>query len=193
MSKISCSHVFLQVEKQNIQSAIIEKLGIKWDYADSTGQGGSTTTGNVARRLLFKSENRRIITDLIQSVSDREVAERIAVLLSTILRALSSDRKVNVDEYKKLCTELNLLLLREVSWVSITPSLHKVLAHSWELIEVNDGRGLKNLSEEGFEATNKRLRLYRIKLSRKNNQINNLTDCFKRLWVKSDGACARRA
>ena len=64
--------------------------------------------------------------------------------------------------------------------------MHKILAHSWELVEINGGTGLKAWSEEGMEANNKRLRLYREKLSRKNNQVSNLTDCFRRLWVGSD-------
>ena len=52
----------------------------------------------------------------------------------------------------------------------------------------------KRLSEEGFEANNKRLRMYREKLSRKNNQISNLEDCFKRLWAGSDPlVCQQRA
>lgn len=132
----------------------------------------------MARRLLFEPENRKRITDSILNESDRKIAEKVGASLSTILRALSSDKRILVAEYKNVCTKLNLLLLNQVSWASITPSLHKVLAHSWELIEANDETGLKALSEEGFEANNKRLRLYRIKLSRQNNQLNNLTDCF---------------
>ena len=71
-------------------------------------------------------------------------------------------------------------------WVVVTPSLHKLLAHAWELIEVNDCRGLKSWSEEGIESVNKHLRLIRTRLSRKNNQLINLHDCFSRLWIGSD-------
>ena len=40
-------------------------------------------------------------------------------------------------------------------WISITPSLHKLLSYSWELIELNDERGLRNLDKSGLEGNNK--------------------------------------
>ena len=61
-------------------------------------------------------------------------------------------------------------------WISITPSLHKVLAHSWELIENNDGYGLGSLDESGLEGCNKILRHVRTNLSRKQSQKSNLVD-----------------
>ena len=74
----------------------------------------------------------------------------------------------------------------EGPWISIMPSLHKVLAHSWELIELNDGMGLGNLDEAGLEGCNKILRKIRIQLSRKNSQNSNLIDTLNRMWVASD-------
>ena len=65
-------------------------------------------------------------------------------------------------------------------------NLAQSLAHSCELIEANDGRGLNIWSEGGIEANNKRLRMYRQKLSRKTGQMANLEDCFKWLWLGSD-------
>ena len=53
-------------------------------------------------------------------------------------------------------------------WASITPTLHKLLAHSEELIrETNSGYILKCFSEEGTESCNKLIRKYRESLSRK--------------------------
>ena len=37
-----------------------------------------------------------------------------------------------------------------------------------------------------MEANNKFLRFYRTFLARKNGQVQNLTDVFNRLWLKSD-------
>ena len=37
--------------------------GLRWDYADPTGQGGSTSTGNVYRRLLHDGQVRKIILE----------------------------------------------------------------------------------------------------------------------------------
>ena len=49
-----------------------------------------------------------------------------------------------------------------VPWIKMSPSSHIVLAHSAELIERNDHKGLLNFTEFGIEANNKFLRQYRI-------------------------------
>lgn len=102
------------------------------------------------------------------------------------------DREININKFSNACKDLYLLLLSPpLEWVSITPTLHKILAHSAELIQRNGGRGLKRLSEEGIEACNKRLREYRVRLSRKDTQVNNITDCLTRLWISSDPEVAK--
>ena len=101
---------------------------------------------------------------------------------------MSSDRKVNQDKFKDSCQDLYIHLLDKMTWMSITPTLHKLLAHAPQLVKHNGGRGLKRLSEEGLESNNKRLRTYRITLSRKMSQKANLEDCLTRLWIGSDPA-----
>ena len=108
---------------------------------------------------------------------------------------MSSNRKINVEEYRKMSTKFNIFLLtrfpRQIDkhlpgpWISITPSLHKVVAHSWELIQLDDSFGLGNLDESGLEG-NKLLRAIRIKLSRKTSQADNLDDTIRRMWIQSD-------
>ena len=72
-------------------------------------------------------------------------------------------------------------------WANITPSLHKLLAHSAELIEkYNNGFGLKNFSEEGLEALNKYVRKFREHLARKFSFEMNIKDIILRLTTQSD-------
>ena len=71
-------------------------------------------------------------------------------------------------------------------WISVPPSLHKLLAHSWELIDLNDGRGLKCFDESGLEANNKILRSIRLKLARKTSQADNLQDVINRIGIRSE-------
>ena len=71
-------------------------------------------------------------------------------------------------------------------WISITPSLHKLLSYSWEFIELNGDRGLRNLDESGLEGNNKILRGICTKLGRKTSQSENLIDTIRRMWVGSD-------
>ena len=116
--------------------------------------------------------------------------------LSVIVRVMSSKEKVNIQRYKQCCTELYLFLINNFQhvinkhlsgpWISITPSLHKLLAHTWELIEINDGVGLGALDEAGLEGCNKILRGIRTKLSRKTSQHANLIDTLRLMWVASD-------
>ena len=197
-SQTSINEQFLKKAKKEIQQKIEEVIGERWDYPDGTGKGGTSTTGNTARRILHHG-GRDIV---IQMVPERyqQVMTQIGQYLSVILRLFSSDKTINVKEYKKLCTTLYLLFLQsfpctqkknmvqtqQQTWISITPSLHKLLGHSWDLIEMNGDCGLKNFDESGLEANNKVLRSIRLKLSRKTSQTANLLDVINRLWLGSD-------
>ena len=105
--------------------------------------------------------------------------------MAVILSIINSNRKVNIPEYAELCKSTSLLV-KSIPWIKINPSAHLVLAHSAEVIEGNSGCGLLNFTECGIEANNKYLRQYRINYARKTNQHDDLTDCLKRLWDKSD-------
>jgi hypothetical protein len=91
-----------------------------------------------------------------------------------------------MDGYKEYCKETYLYILSTFPEARISPTVHKVVAHSPELIANNGNHGLKNLSEEGLESVNKVLRNVREKLSRKNSPFDNITDCLNRLWGVSD-------
>ena len=71
-------------------------------------------------------------------------------------------------------------------WIFLTPTVHALLEHSGKVIEANNSTGLGTYSELGLESCNKFLRLFRIALSHKTNQIDNLHDCMSRLWIRSD-------
>ena len=61
-----------------------------------------------------------------------------------------------------------------------------MLEHAWELVESNEEKGLMAYTESSLECNNKILRFMRVALSRKTNQMENLTDCLNRLWIRSD-------
>lgn len=116
----------------------------------------------------------------------------IGQYLSIILRLFSSSQRINVHKYKDLCTRVYLMWLQcfrnkeNKCWISITPSLHKLLAHSWELIQLNEDCGLKAWDESGLESNNKVLRTIRQRLARKISQSANIHDVINRLWLISD-------
>ena len=192
-SPSSLNKRFLTKAKQEIQEKIMAEIGVKWDYPDQAGKGGTTTTGNTARRILH--HNRQLVIEMIPERLQSIMAS-YGQKLSVILRIISSSEFVNVKKYKQLCTDLYMFLVQSFQrvtnkhltgpWISITPSLHKLLAHSWELIEMNGDQGLRKLDESGLEGNNKILRCIRTKLARKTSQDDNLVDTLRRLWVGSD-------
>ena len=107
----------------------------------------------------------------------------------------SKDQLIDVEEYKEFCRQTIKLIWSKFNnahdgayphWIKISPTVHGLLAHSWELIENNDRYGLGEFSEAGLEHNNKFLRLYRRTLARKRSQKTNLEDCITRLWMRSD-------
>ena len=142
-SPTSHNKQFLVNAKKDIQKKIQDEIGVQWDFPDPTGKGGTSTTGNTARNILHHS--RQLVVEMVPAAY--QATMKFGQQLSVILRVLCSSELVNVKDYKKLCTELYFFLIRSFPrvikkhlpgpWISITPSLHKLLAHSWELIELN--------------------------------------------------------
>lgn len=81
---------FLRAEKEKIQKELNESFGLKWDVVDSGGRGGTTTTGNVVRRILGNKDCRAIFTKNISNTEDREAAEKFGDQLAIIVRVMSS-------------------------------------------------------------------------------------------------------
>ena len=194
-SKSSHNNRFLVAAKGQLQQEIFSFTTQKWDFPDATGKGGTTTTGNTARVLLYRNENRDFIVSKLPE-RHRETLKNVMMMFSVICRVMSSKGEVNIQEYKDYCMKLNLILVNDFPrvvhqhlpgpWISITPAVHKLLAHTWELMQNNDNRGLGSLDESGLEGCNKILRSVRINLSRRVSQTLNLVDCINRMWVSSD-------
>ena len=180
---------------------------MKWDFPDETCKGGTTRIRNNCKKLIHL-EREMIISELPDDYKD--TFRYFGQHLSVILRVMSSKEKVDVEKFLKFCTDLYVNLHQnftcetekdqsvaemdqqltennqQVSWIRITPTVHKVLAHSWELIAHNEGVGLGALNESGLEGYNKILRNVRTNISRKTFQKDNLVDTIKRMWISSD-------
>ena len=61
-----------------------------------------------------------------------------------------------------------------------------VLGHSFQLIELNDGYGLGQMSEQGLEGLNKLVRRYSERFARQVSLNANITDVVNRLQVLSN-------
>ena len=140
--------------------------------------------------MLYEKWIRETLLDLVPE-RNRNKLRVIIVRLAVALRVISSKRELReekVTELEAFNRETYKLILTSYPppQVKISPSVHKLLGHSWDLVALNDNFGLGTVSEGGIEACNKLLRRYRTRLSRKTSQHDNLQDCAKRLWVNSD-------
>lgn len=179
----SYNKLFIDNSKNDLRSSLKESLHVKWDQPDPAGKGGTTTTGNTAR-LLLHSQREAVINELDEIW--REKFSKWGQHLSVILRVISSKCQVNVLKFKEFCLDLYFFIVENFPWVSITGTVHKVLGHSWELIELNGGRGIGSLDESGMEGCHKVLRAIRTRLSRKISQQANLEDTLRRMWYTTD-------
>ena len=125
---------------------------------------------------------------IINQLEERHRSEigKYGQQLAIILRVILSGEQINIDSHRQLCKDAYLHLRTNFDWVSITPTLHKVLAHSWEVIQLNEGFGLKRIDESGLEGVNKLLRNIRERHSRKTSQRDCNADCLTRIWLGSD-------
>ena len=178
----------LEQAKTRVQKILEEKIGIRVDQPDPYGRGGSTNTGNLAVRFFSESARDAVVSVLPPDLRDRytETLKGTHQRLSIILRVLSSKRAIETDAFGQFCLDTYLFIIRSIPWARISPSLHRVLAHSAEKIALNGGVGIGELSEEPLESSNKLVRRYRERLARKTNLRDNLIDVFSRLWARSD-------
>ena len=141
-----------------------------------------------------KSNYEKPKIQVLVSVVPKEYQESLHECITrcyVIMKLYNSTHLINVEAFNYFCSETKKLLLSSFNhdgkeWIYFTPTVHAILEHSGELIEANSCKGLGAYTESGLECSNKVLRLIRIALSRKTNQIDNLNDCICRMWIRSD-------
>ena len=108
------------------------KTGLRIDQPDSSG--GTTSTGNVA--ISAFSDGSHFIDCVLSTIAfeHRMVLSKLHAQLAAILKILNSSQLVNTSGFGKLCRDTYLLVLDSFPWASITPTLHKLLEHSEQLI-----------------------------------------------------------
>ena len=176
-----------------MRAVIKEKTHLAVDVPDSTGKGGTSTTGNIVHSLLSKESNIQVLVSLVPTNFQEKMHDCISRVY-TITKLYNSSHKIDVPSFRIFCSDTKKIILEsfnepepcEQSWVYLTPTVHGLLEHAPELIDANNGEGLGAFTESSLECNNKMLRLIRISQSRKCSQIENLHDCMNRLWMRSD-------
>ena len=138
----SPSNSKVQASMRRIRSIIEESCSVSVDIPSS--HGGTSTTGNVARDCFMnKREFLKRATSSTDPVHKPKLV-KIQTNLSVIFRLVNSGDQINCNKLEELCKGTYQFIIREFSGASITPSLHKLLSHSFQIIHsYNSGYGFK--------------------------------------------------
>lgn len=148
----------LKSKVQKVSSAISctrRNKGIKLTFRIAKEQRQSF--GNVARQCFSpKSDEQATISDgltLLPIVANIPLRAFIPTLLS--FSGFKIATRVSMKSHLKSLQSLSTNSCH-YAWDDVTPTLHKILVHSVELmLSYNEGRGMKAFSEEGLESSNK--------------------------------------
>ncbi|KAI6650612.1 hypothetical protein LOD99_7662 [Oopsacas minuta] len=126
---------------------LCEKSGLRIDQPSS--DGGTTSTENMARQCFLNKNNFIYWVSTLISEDMREPINTLHNNLSVLLRIFNCNHTVDTDKLNSLCKDTYESILSNFPWTNVTPSLHRILAHSTELIpDCNGGFGLKNFSKK---------------------------------------------
>ena len=87
----------------------------------------------------------------------------------------------------------NFLDSRGNPWVMITPSVHQLCAHAWQLFELNNDKPISMWSENPLESWNKSIRSFQsgpAARARQDSMKHNLHDIFRRMLLRSHPSIA---
>ena len=173
-------------EDKEMYKAAREKLkeDLYKAMAINIGDAGDMVTGRAFQQF-SSDEARHFLSSLVNEDVKQDFNFILLGLCATVKIINSQKRKVNVDNLKKLTTDVYMKLVTTFPWVVLSPSVHRILAHSWEVISMNNYYGLGDLSEEGLEALNKFIRQIREGGARKDTTANNFEDTYNHLWDRS--------
>ena len=178
----------MKAAKEELQSKAKEpELALKLDMPDASGCGGNSDTGNVAKTFLSAEKREAVLKLFKVEEEEKECLRTLLQNYSIIMRLLSSKNEpIFTGELEKLCKETYLLQVQTFPWATISPTLHRILAHGAEAVQANGGYGLGHYSEELLETLHKKIRNYRESLARKTSLQDNLEDVFRHLFIQSD-------
>ena len=163
---------------EEVKEAVYRELAI------NCGNPGEMVTGKSFQK--FASDGSRAFFVSLLPEEKKDGFDFILLGLSALVKIINSQkRRVNVEKLRELSKDVNLRIVQLFPWAAVSPSVHRILAHSWEVVELNGEFGLGDVSEEGLEALNKQIRRMRQSGSRKDSTENNFLDTFNHLWDRS--------
>ncbi|CAL4126706.1 unnamed protein product, partial [Meganyctiphanes norvegica] len=99
----------------------------------------------------------------------------------SITQQCDMTRIVKVDMVKQLGQQLMVFYKQNFQFAMISPSVHQMCAHSWELFSLTDGFPIAVYAEQSVEAWNKHIRAFKSGPSARARQCSiklNTLDIF---------------
>ena len=128
-----------------------------------TTNGRNRNTGPVADRF-FTPVNRTNMCSVIGKTSDREMFENLLGYFNKILAVTQRCDNTMIADHvkvKHLGADPMIHFKRSFPWAMLTPSVHQMAAHSWQLFEMTNGKPIATYSEQCAESWNKFIRCYK--------------------------------
>ncbi|MBY0580758.1 MAG: hypothetical protein K2P53_03655, partial [Rickettsiales bacterium] len=146
----------VKLRKLEVCAEFRTRIGLVIDQP-RIGGAGTSNDGNTARRFFQQYEVSASIMNI-----DVDLMKRLHIILATI----SSGYEINSSKFKTFCLETASLYVFLYPWYPMTQTLHKILIHGYEVIELFT-LPLGMFSEEAQEATNKVFKIFRENFTRK--------------------------
>ena len=181
-------------KKESIKH-IRQKCGFLIDTP--TSSGGNTDTGGIADRF-FSQENRDDICSVILNEADRIAFSKLLQMFNMVLSVsqhVDSSKTANPMRVKELCQELKIFYKTKFPWAMLSPSVHSMCGHIWELFVITNEAPIAIFSEQGSEAWNKHIRAYKSgpgARARQTSVQENILDIFNRMMIKTHPKIASR-
>ena len=171
-----------QESKEILIESMRQKTGIV--MSKPTPQGGTTDTGNNASRF-FSPESLPFLKENFESDCIEDIL-KLHKNFSIILRVGSSKRPVDIERLQQICIETNVMIVTKFPSAELSETVHMVLGHIWQLIALNDGYGLGQMTEQGLEGMNKLIRRFSERFARHVSLEANMLDVMHRLQTLSN-------
>ena len=158
-----------------MRTALRQRLGLRADEPRADGSGNAND-GNMARRAFRSSAEFAACTG---------VDEQLIRNLYVILQAISCFHKLDSSALSSFCRRTARLYVEPYGWYPMPTTLHKLLIHSAAVVE-SCHLPIGMMSQEAAEASNKRVRQYRLHHTRKDSRLHTMSDLMGYLLVASD-------
>ena len=161
--------------KKKVHDNLKRTMGLCVDEPRAGGVGNSND-GNTARRAFREAAQFAACTGLSEDIITR---------IHVALQAVTCFFPLDHEAFASFCRQTAEEYVREYGWYYMPVSLHKLLVHS-ATVAAQCQLPIGAMSEEAAEASNKDLRRFRLRHTRKDTRLHGMSDLYGYMLVNSD-------